>query len=141
MMSISQNSALFSLLGTTYGGDGQVTFQLPNLQGRVPVHQSYTGASAAAQVLGNQFGQNTVSLTQANMPAHTHAVPSADGQSSDKPGVGLAPAPGGSYGPVASYSVMAPDLVVGSNQPFDNTQPSLVLNFIIALEGIFPSRW
>lgn len=140
LLSISQNQALFALLGTTYGGNGQTTFQLPDLRGRAPVHKANGGGSTAQRRQGELFGQDNVILTASNLPNHTHLAPAASVQTSDKPGAGLAPAPGGSYGPATQIPGMAPGQAVGANVPFDNAQPSLVVNFIIALEGIFPSR-
>ncbi|HMI51168.1 MAG TPA: tail fiber protein [Candidatus Saccharimonadales bacterium] len=134
---INQNQALFSILGTTYGGNGQTTFALPNLQGRSPVHVG-DGIS-----LGEMAGEASHTLNVSELPAHTHAavgssvlgsLPSAAnnvwGSSSANP-----------YNFTAN-AAMSPAgiLAVGGNQPHDNMSPYLVLNFIIALQGIFPSR-
>lgn len=138
LLSIAQNTALFSLLGTTYGGDGMNTFALPDLRSRVPVHAAGgRGNGLTNRILGEQFGQDSVTLTPQEMPAHAHAVPTASVQSSDRPGAGLAPAPGGSY---ESPTSIIPGQQVGGNQPHENAQPSLGVNFVIALEGIYPSR-
>ncbi|MHA7271074.1 phage tail protein [Arthrobacter sp. HLT1-20] len=140
LLSIQQNAALFSLLGTTYGGNGSITFGLPDLRGRVPVHRAGPGGPTTQRNQGQPFGQDTVLLTTANLPAHSHAASSASTQTSDRTGTNLAPAPGGSYGTATQQSGMAPGQVVGNNVPFDNAQPSLAVGFIIALEGIYPSR-
>ncbi len=145
LMSIAQNPALFSLLGTTYGGDGQTTFGLPNLQGRVPVHMG-NGAGLTSVVLGQLYGSDTVTLTTQEIPAHSHAVNCDSGKANK-------PAPNGNYpaadaaGVTAEYAATAnatmnPGMIAnaGGSQPHDNHQPSLVLNWIIALTGIFPSR-
>lgn len=139
IMSINQNTALFSLLGTTYGGDGITTFALPDLRSRVPVH---TGSGQVPgltpRILGATFGAESVTLLPQQMPAHASDFTSiASVQTTDRPGPGLAPAPGGSYGPVTSS---VPEQVVGNYQPHDNIQPSLCVNFIICMSGIYPTR-
>lgn len=138
-MSIQQNAALFSLLGTTYGGNGQTTFGLPDLRGRVPVHTGYSqGPGLTPRSLGATFGAESVTLLPQQMPAHASDFTSiASVQTTDRPGPGLAPAPGGSYGPVTSS---VPGQVVGDYQPHDNIQPSLGMNFIICITGIYPTR-
>lgn len=132
---INQNQALFSILGTTYGGNGQTTFALPNLQGRVPV---YVGQGIT---LGQAGGEQAHTLTQAEMPTHTH-VPAAN---SGAASVGL-PA-GNFWSATGSYAAQpngtmnpAGTTATGGSQAHDNMSPYLVLNFIIALQGIFPSR-
>ena len=110
LLPISEHEALFSLLGTTYGGDGQSTFALPDLQGRAVVGTG-TGPGLQPWSLGETRGTEEVTLTQANMPAHNHTLP-----------------------PSADFTGMT-----GGNQPLSNTQPSLALNYLIALQGIFPS--
>lgn len=140
VLPINQYTALFSLVGTTYGGNGMTTFQLPDLRGRVPVHRSNGAGTTAQRSQGQPFGQDTVALTTANLPAHSHAASSASTQTSDRTGTNLAPAPGGSYGTASQPSGLAPGQLVGNNVPFDNAQPSLVVNFIICTEGIYPSR-
>jgi microcystin-dependent protein len=137
LLPINQNQALFSILGTTYGGDGMRTFGLPNLQGRTPMHVGN------GIVLGELGGENTHTLNISEIPAHTH-VPSASTNTSTSASPG-----GNSWGNagLASYSTspnaaMSPTAVTvtGGNQPHENTQPYLVLNIIIALQGIFPSQ-
>jgi len=136
LLPINQNTALFSLLGTTYGGNGTTNFQLPDLQGRAPMHFGQ-GTGLGEYVLGEPVGTETVTLTINEMPTHSHGTSGASAQTSDRPD-GLALAPGGSYGTPASY--MANTEAVGGNQAHNNMQPSLVLNFCIATSGIYPSR-
>jgi microcystin-dependent protein len=140
VLPISQNSALFSLLGTTYGGDGVTTFRLPDLRGRLPIHASATFP------LGTTAGEEAHTLSPAEMPPHDHRLPAQSGSATP----GLAPVTGNSFAssatkpyrsggtavPLAAGSV-AP---AGGSQPHDNRQPYLALNYIIALQGIFPSR-
>ncbi len=149
LLSIAQNTALFSILGTTYGGDGRVTFALPDLRGRVPVHMGQ-GPGLSNYVEGESSGSETVTLISTQMPAHTHLVTcSGSGGASDNPTNAV---PGlatesttrnavNSYNPTAD-ATMAVNMVqpAGGSQPHENMQPFLVLNFIIATEGIFPSR-
>lgn len=135
---INQNQALFSILGTTYGGNGQTTFALPDFRGRAPLHRG------SQNTLGTKAGQESHTLTQSEMPAHTHFA-----QASTQPGTVLTPA-GNVLGKRASEPYHAPTNLgamqpatisnVGQSQPHNNMQPYLVLNFIIALIGIFPSR-
>jgi microcystin-dependent protein len=140
LLPINQNQALFALLGNTYGGNGTTTFALPDLQARVPLHAS------AAHVLGQAAGEAQHTLTAAEMPAHTHA-PAARAQAGDNPSPagrawGQQPADK-TYAPASSALVaMSPQAVApaGGGQPHENRPPFLVLNFVIALQGIFPSR-
>jgi microcystin-dependent protein len=136
---IDQNDALFNLIGTTYGGDGQTTFALPNLQSRVPVH---VGPGFA---LGQTGGAETVTLTTSQLPAHSH-VP----QANSNPGDLATPAQGlwAAQSTLSSYSTAAPSITMnaaacgaaGGSQPHDNMIPFLVINFILSLFGIFPSQ-
>ena len=149
VMAIAQNDALFTLIGTTYGGDGQSTFALPDLQGRVPMHQG-TGS-----VIGQKAGVESVTLTNNQIPAHNHPVQAASGTQ----GAVAVPAsntilgdevlnpaqnptpfaylPGGGVAtPLAQFSIGA----TGGNEPHDNMQPFLTINFIISLFGIFPTQ-
>lgn len=131
MLEIAQNAALFSLLGTTYGGDGRTTFALPDLRGRFPLHAS------PQHILGGTGGAESVTLMTQQLPFHAHTLPAAVDQTTDRP-VGAAPANGGNYGPPAGG--MAQSGGTGGGQPHDNMPPFLALNFIIALAGIFPAR-
>jgi microcystin-dependent protein len=136
---ISENETLFQLIGTTYGGDGQRTFALPDLRGRLPLHQGN------GFVLGQQAGVESVTLTVQQIPAHTHALTAAKalGNQSSPAGTLLAESPGG----VKPYLEDSPSVNMSANavgptggsQPHDNTQPFLCINFIISLFGLFPS--
>jgi len=137
LLPINQNQALFSLLGTTYGGNGQTTFALPNLQGRIPNHigDGFT--------LGEQGGETAHTLNLGELPAHTH-TPNGN---KTNPGTS-ASAAGNLWGFVTSEYATTSDSAMnpagigntGGNQPHLNMSPYLVLNFIIALQGIFPSQ-
>ncbi|MCT4625156.1 MAG: tail fiber protein [Schleiferiaceae bacterium] len=146
LLSIAQNTALFSLLGTTYGGDGETTFRLPDLRGRVPIGPG-TGPGLQPVTLGQQLGSNTNTLTTSNLPAHNHtinAVATDGNQSSPQGNV-----PAGTklldpeYSDASSgYIQMNSNMVndAGQGQPVNNMQPSQSVTFIIALYGIFPSQ-
>lgn len=148
IMSIAQNTALFSILGVTYGGDGKTTFALPNLQGRAPV-QPGSGPGLTSRTLGEQGGTATVTLLTTEMPAHNHVpqgydggatTANADGSVWSKTAGGRTPPPFYSTGaPNVSMSPQAIG-VAGGSQPHNNMQPYVGVNFIIALQGIFPSR-
>lgn len=143
LMPISQNTALFSLLGTFYGGDGKSTFALPDLRGRTPIG-SGQGPGLSDYFLGQTGGEESVTLLVNQMPAHTHTVIGSSN-------VATVATPGGTvwasqsllniYG-TSSDSPMAPGAVgmTGGGQPHDNLSPYLTLNYIIALQGIFPAR-
>jgi microcystin-dependent protein len=137
LLPINQNQALFSLLGTTYGGDGRVNFALPNLQGRVPFHVG------GGLTQGESSGETAHTLTISEMPAHTHIpVGSSNNASAASPAGNLwASLSGGGYLPTAN-TTMNPASILnnGSSQAHDNMSPYLVLNFCIALQGIFPSQ-
>ena len=144
LLSISQNAALFSLLGTTYGGDGESNFALPDLRSRVPVSQGQ-GEGLSSYAEGQAGGTETVTLAAAQMPAHTHAVSaSSSPAASERPaGRVLARSPDHSYIPEPDTdTVMNAKMIgeTGNSQPHDNIQPYLVLNFCIALQGVFPAR-
>jgi microcystin-dependent protein len=146
IMPISQNTALFSLLGTTYGGNGTSTFALPNLQSRVPVHWG-TGAGLSSYVIGQQAGQENVTLLQSQMPAHTHllnAVTSGGNQASPTGNLPAVESTGTSlnYSSDPANTTMNPAAVANAGQslPVPVVQPCLAVSFIIALAGIFPSR-
>ena len=141
---INTNQALFSLLGTTYGGNGVTTFQLPDLRGRSVQHASQ------ANPLWARAGQEAVTLSSSQMPAHNHAVMAASGNGNTTAFAGALVADAVTSGnPVNLYAdaggpaqplIPAAVSSQGNNQPHDNTQPSLVLNYCIAVTGIFPSR-
>jgi microcystin-dependent protein len=136
LLPINQNQALFSLLGTTYGGDGRVTFGLPNFQGRVPMHMG--GGFTLGQVAGE--AQHT--LVPAEMPAHTHTLSGQAGPRTVSAPAGAVLATGDIYGLGPTDSTLASAAVTstGGSQPHLNLQPYLTLNFCIALQGIFPSQ-
>ena len=142
LLPIAQNQALFSLLGTTYGGNGVTTFALPNLQGRVPV-QWGQGPGLSNYVLGQQAGSTSVTLLSTQMPAHSHTVTASSNAPSQGSPAGAAWATAANI-PYASTAnaTMSPGALAssGGSQPHDNMAPSLVLNYSIALVGIFPSR-
>lgn len=138
LLSIAENTALFQLLGTTYGGDGQNTFALPNLQGRIPFHQGNSF------VIGSIAGTETITLTATQMPAHTHLL-----AANSSPGTQAAPTSGywaqsslGAYSTEATANSMAATAIgnTGGSQPHDNMPPFLVVNFVISLFGIFPTQ-
>jgi len=164
LMSISQNAALFSILGTTYGGDGQTTFGLPNLQGRRMVHQGQ-GPGLSPYVLGQMGGTENVTLTLGNLPAHTHVITSSFSASGLQPKASaIVPAAGSVLGhaddissnaqkaqpaiycpsgtaatvPLGGLNVSAG--LTGNGLPFSNLNPYLAITMLVVLFGIFPSR-
>lgn len=146
LIPISQNTALFSLLGTNYGGDGRTTFALPNFQDRVPMHYDQ-GPGLSYHVIGETGGATSVTLLTQQMPAHTHAAQGfvGRGTNANTPGPQLAVAASqGSqvYAPAGAAANFDPSMlgVQGGGQAHNNVMPSLGLTFIIALQGIFPSR-
>jgi microcystin-dependent protein len=145
LLSISQNTALFSILGTTYGGDGKTTFALPNLQSCVPVHQGQ-GAGLSPYVPGQRGGSETVTLNSQQMPQHNHTMGtlSAAGTAARPNTQLLAQSTSGNvYGPAPSDGSALNQAAIGmagGNQPHPNIQPYLALTFIICLYGIFPPR-
>lgn len=139
IMAISDNDTLFNLIGTTYGGDGQTTFALPNLSSRIPVHQ---GPGFA---LAQTAGQESVTLTTSQIPAHGHvpqAFATAGNQAGPSNGVWASSTPATQFSSVTGGPIMSTDAVglTGGSQPHDNMVPFLVINFIISLFGIFPSQ-
>jgi microcystin-dependent protein len=140
LLSIAQNTALFSIIGTTYGGDGQTTFALPNLQSRVPVGFG-TGNGLSQYNEGQTGGVETVALTVGQMPQHNHELNYSNTQTTNLP-AGAIPAADGAYSTQSADGQMSSGGVTntGGSQPHQNLQPYLALNFIIALQGIFPSR-
>ncbi|HEX9994322.1 MAG TPA: tail fiber protein [Acidimicrobiales bacterium] len=141
LLSIAQNTALFSLLGVTYGGNGQTTFGLPDLRGRVAM-SSGQGPGLSNYVLGETGGEETVTLLQNQMPMHNHMVNASSQASSASRPSGQFPSAGGAYTGATDGSLMNPSMIgaAGGSQPHDNMQPYLTLNYCIALEGIYPSR-
>lgn len=141
ILQISDNSALFALLGTIYGGDGRSTFALPDLRGRVPIHFGQgPGLSNFAQ--GAKGGSETNTLTINELPAHSHGVAASNGgQTTNRPKNGYLAA-GNRYTTAAPPDTekMAPTDSAGGGQPINNREPYLVANFVIALVGLFPSR-
>ncbi len=142
LLAIFEYETLFSLIGTTYGGDGQTTYALPDLRGRVPLHAG-AGAGLSSRTLGEAGGQETVLLTVNQIPGHTHAP-----QASSLPGAQTSPANGLWAGARSLlYSTAPPGIAMnpaavanaGGSQPHENRIPYLGLNFIIAVFGIFPS--
>jgi microcystin-dependent protein len=136
---INQNQALFALLGTTYGGNGQTTFALPDVRGRVPIH------FGAGIVLGERLGQSAHSVTQSEMPQHIHSLQGTS-NTADKilpTGAPAALTPNVIYSSGASQNIVCKPASVGNvggSQPHENRMPSTVISFCIALQGIFPSQ-
>lgn len=157
IMSIAQNQALFSLLGTTYGGNGQTTFALPNLEGRVPVGTG-AGSGLSPYELGQMGGKETTRLIVENLPAHSHGAKlsvSSGNAAQDKATSGVSIATPGypdgrKFTPTYGYNTSNPDTglnegsvsvaITGGSQPFDNRQPYTAMNYIICLHGIYPPR-
>jgi microcystin-dependent protein len=151
LMAISQNTALFSLLGTTYGGNGTTTFALPNLQGAAPMHAGQ-GIGLSDRVLGEESGTTTVTLNSAEMAAHSHALHGNTTLATSDDPSGAIYARGETGGTPATqvwpYTTAAPDTnmsatalsLTGGGLPHNNVMPYLTVNFIIALAGVFPPR-
>jgi microcystin-dependent protein len=152
LLPISENETLFQLIGTTYGGDGESTFGLPDLQGRVPVHMGQ-GSSLSNYVIGQRSGTESVTLTTQQLPVHSHAVLAINSPgTSNTPNNTLLSNEGGAdkakvslYAPFdvtpANMTTLLPSSlsIIGGSQPHENRQPLLVLNYIISLFGIFPT--
>lgn len=155
ILPISQNTALFSLLGTVYGGDGKSTFALPDLQGRCPIHPGQ-GAGLSLRDLGEASGSEMVTLIESEIPSHTHSMSATSIRTGDAPAATTASAIGAYpattatalYSSTASGTDMAPlhiDLQShtnpqGGGSPHNNMQPYITVNFCIALQGVFPQR-
>jgi microcystin-dependent protein len=149
ILPLSQNTALFSLLGTTYGGDGKSTFALPDMQGNAPMHPGQ-GPGLSLHDLGETAGTDTVSLLESEIPSHSHGLMSQAAQANrtspatdaiartqaDQQGKGPY-APAGATSAQLNAQAVTP---AGGDQPHNNMQPYLTLNFCIALQGVFPSR-
>jgi microcystin-dependent protein len=144
ILPLSQNTALFSLLGTTYGGDGKSNFALPDMQGNAPMHPGQ-GPGLSLHDLGETGGSDTVTLLESEIPSHTHSMRASKSAGTDTnpqvnnlaQGVGI-----GQYGPAASFVNLADTALTpaGGDQPHNNMQPYLTLNFCIALQGVYPPR-
>ena len=133
----NQNQALFALRGTTYGGNGQTTFALPDLRDRVPIHVSSSDA------LGTRAGEAAHTVTAAELPTHDHVLSATPGNAtSGVPTAGVLAATSGLYAPVTGLTSLHPSTVgnAGGSQAHENRQPFLSINFVIALQGIFPSQ-
>ncbi len=146
LLPISQNTALFSLLGTTYGGDGKSTFALPNMQGNAPMHPGQ-GPGLSLHDLGETGGSETVTLLESEIPAHSHALRASPDQAdltAPTQTRSLAGSQGGTIYVTGSppLTMMAPESLppAGGDQPHNNMMPYLTLNFCIALQGVFPPR-
>ncbi|HJV91347.1 MAG TPA: tail fiber protein [Holophagaceae bacterium] len=150
LMAIAQNSALFSILGTTFGGNGQTTFGLPDLRGRVPMHPGQ-GPGLSPRVLGEVAGTEAVTLLQPQIPTHSHTLNAANSQAgADSPTNGLLAQSfdQNANTSVSTYAAGNPNTTLspasigsaGGSQPHENLQPYTCVNFIIALEGVYPSR-
>lgn len=141
LLAIAQNQALFSLLGTTFGGNGVTTFALPNLKGRLPYHWGQ-GIGLSSYTLGQSGGEENHTLTLSEIPTHNHQIPASNADSN----VGAATNDffaqnKGSYSSTANTTMAANAIAsAGGNQPHNNMAPYLVVNFSIALTGVFPSR-
>jgi microcystin-dependent protein len=144
LLPISQNTALFALIGTVYGGDGRTTMALPDMQGRAPMHPGQ-GPGLSARSLGQTGGVETVTLLEAQMPNHNHVLSADTAPANNRTPAGnsLARATGGlAYGAASNLVPMASEALplTGGSQPHNNMQPFLTMSFIIALQGLFPSR-
>lgn len=146
LLPLSQYQAVFSILGVTYGGDGRTTFALPDLRGRVPVHAGDSNGPGVQQVrLGESSGVNTNTLTIGSLPKHNHAVYASNQQGTSGDPTNKVPANSGArdqeYADKANTSMNAQMTgITGAGQPVNNMQPYLGLNYIIALQGVFPSH-
>jgi microcystin-dependent protein len=144
ILPLSQNTALFSLLGTTYGGDGKSNFALPNMQGNAPMHPGQ-GPGLSLHDLGETGGSDTVSLLESEIPSHSHALQASASDGFDTnagsellaKGIGI-----GSYGVPGGTTYLSDSAIApaGGDQPHNNLQPYLTLNFCIALQGVYPPR-
>jgi microcystin-dependent protein len=145
LLAIAENDALFTLIGTTYGGDGQTTFALPDLRGRIPIHQG-TGPGLNTRTLGESAGVENVTLTVNQSPTHSHPfIGTASNASATNPtnAVVASPSTIDLYRPATApnTNLAANALgITGGSQPHDNMQPFLCISFIISLFGIFPSQ-
>jgi microcystin-dependent protein len=144
LMPLSQNTALFSLLGTTYGGNGKSNFALPDLQGRAPMHPGQ-GPGLSLHDLGETAGSETVTLLESEIPAHSHALRASVQDATSRVPVGELPATSlglSLYGPTPANVSLSPNALApaGGDAPHNNMQPFLTFYFCIALQGVFPPR-
>jgi len=148
LLPISQNTALFSLLGTFYGGDGKSTFGLPNMQGCAPMHFG-SGAGLSQRDIGETGGETAVTLLSSQMPLHPHVAQNAAASTAGTPGPTVIFGGGGrgkepAYAPASTANTVKMSVravgTAGNNQPHNNMPPYLTVNFIIALQGVFPPR-
>lgn len=148
LLPIAQNTALFSILGTTYGGDGRTTFGLPNLNGRAAVHPGQ-GPGLSPYRLGQSGGSDTVTLTEQQLPQHSHPLAGSSASTEEEgtanptdAALGTVEATSALYGAPPPTSPMNAAAVAGSGggAPHDNRQPTLAMTYIIALDGLYPSR-
>jgi len=145
LLPLSQNTALFSLLGTTYGGNGKSNFALPDLQGRAPMHPGQ-GPGLSLHDLGETGGSETVTLLESEIPAHSHTMRAATQDNADVTQISatasFAPATGGTPYQNTADTSLAPEALTpaGGDQPHNNMQPYLTFNYCIALQGVFPPR-
>jgi microcystin-dependent protein len=145
ILPINQNQALYSLLGTTYGGDGRTSFALPDLRGRTPLHEGTSGTlGAVSHTLGQKNGEEAHALSTSEMPIHDHSVAAnAAPATSDEPQGNLPARPGfDAYRSPTALGAFASETIShsGAGQGHENMQPWLAVNFCIALQGLFPSR-
>jgi microcystin-dependent protein len=139
ILPISSYDTLFNLIGTTYGGDGQSTFALPDLQGRVPLHSGSNGQNS--YVIGESGGSEAVALSNGQIASHAHGLPTSDASATLASPVGAIPAAWSSdqYGSTTTGAMAPAVQFSGGNLPHDNMVPFLAVNFIISLFGVFPS--
>jgi microcystin-dependent protein len=143
LLPIAQNEVLFNLIGTTYGGDGVNTFALPNLQGRIPIHQGSSPSNGQVYIQGQLSGSESVALTAQQIPSHNHVFQvSAAAATSGAPSAGSVPGQAASniYASTASTTTMSSTSLAGGGQPHDNMMPFLCVNYVISFFGIFPSQ-
>jgi len=143
LLGIAQNDALFSLLGTIYGGDGRTTFGIPDLRGRLPIHMG-SGPGLSPRQIGAKSGSESVTVVTTQLPSHTHPLQASSSAATtpDPSGKAFARSSGDAYGSDFSASNMSPAAVgsSGGSQAHSNMQPWLAVNFIVALFGVYPSR-
>jgi microcystin-dependent protein len=141
LLPISENPTLFTLIGTTYGGDGQETFALPDLRGRVPLHHG--SDAGTGYVMGQGGGVESVTLTTQQVPVHTHGVPVSSATAGSRAAVGGVPAGAPAealWATDGASEAMSTTSIAGGSQPHDNMQPYLGINYIISLFGVFPAQ-